>query len=194
MKYIFSILIFCSICIVGMSQKYELRLKSLQYFCENKQMLFPTDNTSIFVLNTDQLDNGELVIGTTRQYQIDSITIEEQIHNPRYNDTIFFVNSQTPSNNGVLEKLTDVELLCSCIYQAWGLDICESYYPLVENNCCIREYKLEVSDVISIEKKDYVVIKVSSFFLGDCNSFKHIIFEFQEKTLMMCYVGTTWTP
>ena len=140
MKYIFSILIFCSICIVGMSQKYELRLKSLQYFCENKQMLFPTDNTSIFVLNTDQLDNGELVIGTTRQYQIDSITIEEQIHNPRYNDTIFYVYSQTPSNNGVLEKLTDVELLCSCIYQAWGLDVCENYYPLVENNCCIREY------------------------------------------------------
>lgn len=184
-----------TISITSECQKYDLRLVALQYFCSNKSVLFPTENAPIFVVDLEINDNGEAVLVSTLSHQSGSlILIEELISKHQRCDTILSADELSlPSGNGHLERLSDVKDVCTCVYQTWRLyDDCDSVFSQIEDNC-YREYKLEISDIITIDSDEYVVLKVSSFFLGQCNGIRFIAFQFEENKMERCYVGRTWT-
>lgn len=175
-------------------QKYDLRLVALQYFCSNKAVLFPTEYNPIFVVNLEVNDSNEAELKSALSHQSGSlIFIKELIDAQQKCDTILSATELIfPSSNGHLDKFSDIEDVCTCVYQTWRLlDDCDSVFPQIVDNC-YREFQLEISDIITIDSNEYVILKVTSFFLGQCIGTKFIVYQFKENKMEKCFVGKMW--
>ena len=176
----------------------DYRLKALRFLCSNKNELlkiskpFWGDFSPVFFLDIRQNENDV--------FYIDSV-----VFNP---DTEFVkdfmkaldkenVIEGKPINFTYLsaEGVNVFANFCDCIYLDPVIVMDMDSIPNTDNSSlCKREFGLSISRVLSCGDYQYVVLRISSFFLARVDKMQFCIMEFNnDGTILRCGVGNVLT-
>lgn len=156
------------------------RLKALNFFCQNKNNLLKINNSMLgnanpsFILDLETIEDEDsifLSISPTA-FVTDKTFVQKLLNDLKNNDVIINEeDSYTPSTL----KLSE---FCGCVFQSMYLGDCSES---LDNNFCMREYGLSVSNVIAYDGLKYIVLRISSYFKSKNDKLQFCLIEFSEE-------------
>lgn len=165
----------------------DYRLKALAFFCANKNEILRvinpifSDVTPIFILDIRMNDAEELYIDSS-QLDLDSLALGYLL--TTFKMDYFIVNKQFDISRMMEDKSL---YLCDCIYWNPIAAFIEDSVPRVEQLKCKREYGLSLSRVIRYKDFNYVVLRITSFFMARIDKIQFCVVEYSNDGNIIRY-------
>lgn len=185
--------IFLSCWVSAFPQKNdEYRLQSLMFFCQNRADIVRLNNTvmghnePLFVLDLEENGNDSLdsFFIDSNSFEPNTSFIEDFLQKIQEENIIVNKEPIQVSSSLVISEF------CDCVFQSIYMEEC---YESMNDVLCRREYGLSISKVITYNKLNYVVLRMSSYFKTKIDSLQFCLMEFsQEGELQRCYIGSPW--